>query len=480
MIAGNPPWLSYRYLKDETYKARVKELTFAHGLLGKDERKLFTQMDTATLFVAQCEREFLRPGGVLGMVLPKTVILPAKQHLAFQRAGFTEVHDFTGVEPLFNVRTCMIVRRAPYGAANVPRYSWRGKLGARNLSLREARPALSMEEDTVSFDALAGEYSPYYSKFFNGASLFPRCLCFVEPDPDAVLNAKAPLVRTAEAAYDESKKEWRLRVEGKVECQFLYGSVLAKDLLPFAVRRLLLVALPVVENSHGDLQMLDANEALSQGHQHAHDWFAQAEKVWNEGRKDNKQSFAQRLNYSGLLTAQHLRAPFIVLTNAAGKNLSAALLTNDECKRIGKLPIRGFVAQHKNLVCYTATEEEAHYLVGVLNSSFVNQVIKPFQTQGLLGERDIERRPFEVCNIPIFDPADPLHQEIAAVSAAARAELLPHVSKLQVPVAAARAWARERVADKLAKLDTLTRRLLHGAPATARAKKTTTAQPELL
>src|SRR5439155_3826481 len=111
-IAGNPPWLSYRYIKDEGYKARMKSLTFEHGLLGRGEMKLFTQMDTSTLFVAHCEREFLRPGGALGMVLPKTVILPAKQHLAFQHKGFNEVHDFTGVEPLFNVRTCMIIRRA--------------------------------------------------------------------------------------------------------------------------------------------------------------------------------------------------------------------------------------------------------------------------------------------------------------------------------------------------------------------------------
>ena len=38
-----------------------------------------------------------------------------------------------------------------------------------------------------------------------------------------------------------------------------------------------------------------------------------------------------------------------------------------------------------------ASEDEAHYLVGILNSPFVNEVIKPFQTQGIYhGERDIQ------------------------------------------------------------------------------------------
>jgi hypothetical protein len=48
----------------------------------------------------------------------------------------------------------------------------------------------------------------------------------------------------------------------------------------------------------------------------------------------------------------------------------------------------------------------------VLNSPFVNEAIKPFQTQGLMGERDIERRTLEICNIPLFDPADELHCEL--------------------------------------------------------------------
>ena len=108
-------------------------------------------------------------------------------------------------------------------------------------------------------------------------------------------------------------------------------------------------------------------------------------------------------------------------------------------------------------------------------------MIKPFQTQGIYhGERDIHRRPFEACNIPLFDPTNELHREIAKVSAAARAELLPIVPKMVLPVAGARAAARDLVAGKLALLDDLTRRLLGSAPVTPKKRTTGDAQGNLL
>ena len=97
-----------------------------------------------------------------------------------------------------------------------------------------------------------------------------------------------------------------------------------------------------------------------------------------------------------------------------------------------------------------------------------------------MGERDIHRRPFEACNIPLFDPENALHREIAKVSAAARAELLPIVPKMELPVAGARAAARDLVAGKLAHLDTLTRRILGSSPVSSKKRKPDDAQGNLL
>jgi hypothetical protein len=463
-IVGNPPWLSLRYVKDKGYKERIKELTFQHGLLAKTEVKLFTQMDTSTLFFNHCSQQFLKPGGTIAFVLPKTVILPAKQHAKFQGQGFSQLHDFTDVAPLFNVRTCLVVRGPDARKNRIPRTKWAGGLPKRNINLADARPCLTSERDKFSFLAVGRPQSPYFDEFLNGANLYPRCPIFVAPPEDRPLLADVPFLATSEEAWKDSKPNWRLRLNGQVEKQLLFGTVLAKDLIPFAVRKLSLVILPLKETSHHDLKILNSTALLDEGFEHAHDWFRKAEKLWEQKRKDDGMTLQETLDFNGKLTEQSLRAKFIVLYNKSGTNLSAAMLTPKETKKIGALPIRGFVADNVCYRYYAESEEEALYLVGVLNSSVVNEAIKPYQPEGLLGERDIHRRPFEACAIPLFDSKHRLHQSIAETAARAREELLPVVPKMPTPVATARADARHLVASHLHKLDQLVTELLDAQP----------------
>lgn len=463
-IVGNPPWLSLRYVKDKSYKERIKELTFHHGLLAKTDVKLFTQMDTSTLFFAHCQREFLKPGGTIAFVLPKTVILPAKQHAKFQEQGFTELHDFTDVAPLFNVRTCLVVRGPEPKHTAIRRVKWSAKLASRNLNLADARPALSSTTDEFTFLVAGEPRSPYFKDFLNGANLYPRCTLFVSPAEGKSLIEDAPFLATSEEALKDAKENWRVRMEGQVEKELLFGTVLAKDLIPFVVRKLSLVALPVKETSHHDLKIQSSTELLNAGYPHAHDWFRRAEALWDKKRKDDGMTLQETLDFNGKLLEQSLRAKFIVLFNKSGTNISAAMLTPRETKKIGALPIRGFVTDNVCYRYYAATEDEAAYLVGILNSTVVNEAIKPYQPEGLLGERDIHRRPFEACAIPLFDMKNPLHQRIAEVAREAREELLTIVPKMQTPVATARADARRLVAGKLATLDPLVRELLGSQP----------------
>jgi methylase of polypeptide subunit release factors len=480
-LVGNPPWLSYRYIKDESYQRRVKDLTFAYGLLKPTERKLITQMDTSTLFFVHCSREFLKPNGTIAFVLPKSVLVPAKQHAAFQQLGFSQVHDFTAVEPLFNVRTCVLARDPTHRLTEIPRVQWSGQLPFKNCNLETARSVLTSETDRFDFIIASEPLSPYFERVFQGASLVPRCLSFVEPPKESALNLETPFLRTSADAWEDSKKEWKLKVEGKIEKEFLFGTVLAKDLVPFAVRKLSLTVLPIREDSHHDIKMVTALDALGEGFTYAHDWFLEAERIWNKRRKDKNLSWHGRLNYTHLLTDQKLHAKFIVLYNKSGTNISAAMLAPRETKKISELSTRGFVADHVTYRYYASTEEEAHYLVGILNSTVVNEAIKPYQSQGLLGERDIHRRPFENCPIPPFDAKDSLHLKIAEIARDCREHLLPIVRKMKSPVATARADARKLVRGKLNQLDTLVSKLLGDTRLSTRVvKKKTEAQGELI
>lgn len=463
-VAGNPPWLGYAFIKDEGYQKRIKELVFEYGLLTQADVKLFTRMDAWSVFFMHCEREFLREGGRIGFVLPKSAMLPAKQHVHFQRRGFSELHDFSEVTPLFNVRSCLVIKHGTGKTTGLPLTEWHGDLPRKNMNLSDARRILAGESRSFDLVFAPEATSPYYDRFFQGATLVPRVLCFVKPVADAKLNLHAPFVRTSDEVLDDAKRPWTMEVEGQVESKYLYGTVLAKDLMPFVVRKFSLVALPFVLTKNGDLVMVSAAEALSQGDKHAYDWFGQAEEIWEKKRKAKGFTLAGWLNYHNKVTGQNPQAELIVLYNQSGTNISASLVTKAEYRRIGELAIRGYVIDSKTYYHYPRTEDEAHYLVGVLNTPFVNEAIKPFQPQGLLGERDIHRRPFEACDIPLFDPKNTLHQEIAKASAQARRELISIVPKMQVPVSGARAAARDLVAGKLNRLNGLTVKLLTGQP----------------
>jgi len=465
VIVANPPWLSLRDVQDPAYKGRIKELAFRYHLLERTDRKLFTQLDTSTVFFAHCEHEFLRDGGTLAFVMPRSVILPAKQHLAFQKRGFTKINDFGEVSGLFKVPTCVLIRKSRVLAENIPLAHWSGDLprGQRNLSWQQAKEMLKFGKASWSFLSLPEARSPYFPHVFQGATLVPRSLWFVEPPVDRPLVVKTPFLRTSKAASAGAHKPWKLeaKVEGRVEREFLFGTALAEDILPFAVRRLRLVVLPAAPRE-GRFAMLDRDEILAEGAVGASDWVEKAEKIWNERKKKGQPSLNEYLNYDQKITNQDPQEKFIVLYNKSGTNLAAAYLTPSEHKQIGELLIQGFVADHVTYRYYADSEEHALYLVGVLNSEIVNEAIKPYQSQGLQGERDIHRRPFEVCPIPLFDPKRRLHRQIAGVAREAREKMLKWRLKIGGHAAQARQAARKIVQAELDQLDPLVAELLNG------------------
>jgi len=462
VIVANPPWLSLRDIKDRAYKDKVKELTFRYRLLEKTERNLFTQIDTSTVFLAHAQREFLHPGGTMAFVMPKSVILPAKQHLAFQATGFTAIHEFGEVQGLFKVPTCILIRDAKATPENIPITRWSGSLlhCERNLSWVAAHAILSSTSARWSPQEARPVRSPYYSLVMQGASLVPRSLWFVEPPPGQPVNLKAPFVRTPKSVKATAKKPWKkIELKGKVERDFLFGTALAEDLLPFVIRRLRLVVLPVQQKA-GSLIRLSPDDILAEGAPSASDWMKTAERIWEKRRTDKNQSFTDRLDYDRLLTHQNPKHPFVILYPRSATNLVAAYLTAEESQQIGPLTIQGFVTDFVMYRYYADSEEHALYLVGILNTSVVNRAIKPWQTQGLKGERDITRRPFEICPIPLFDANDTLHCQIASVAREARAKMLDWRSSIEGGVTEARRAARKIVQPELDRLDELVKELL--------------------
>jgi hypothetical protein len=134
-----------------------------------------------------------------------------------------------------------------------------------------------------------------------------------------------------------------------------------------------------------------------------------------------------------------------------------------------KVPLRSFIADYKTFFFETNQKKEAHYLASVLNSPVIDNLLKPMQSRGLWGPRDICKKVLEL-PIPEFDQKDEAHirlAEIAEACAQKVKEMVPDLKKLFKDVRGphaigrARTAVREALKDELAKIDAVVKEILN-------------------
>jgi hypothetical protein len=470
VIAGNPPWLSYRYIKDKTYQSEVKALILRYGLLDSDDVNLFTQMDLSTLFMVHCETHYLKPDGLIAFVMPRSVITGAKQHRRFQSRGLTRVLDLLETIYLFNVPSIVAIRRASeLHRIHVPTTRYLARIPQHsNLALDAVQQrGLTAAEST---SRLVGDaqlvVSPYYERFKQGATLVPRNLCFVRPvqqlqPGDTAFN---PAMESDPDADAEAKAPWKgVRLEGLVDRRNLYATLLSKNVVPFGSRKLHLVALPV-QVVADKLRVMSEQDFLENGSIRSwRTWFAPAENKWDTLKKDTSQfaDLIDRYNYQRTLTVQQPYGVYKVLYNTSGVHLVCCVIdTRGATPKVYEYPTQGFIVDTTTYCFDTDVAEEAYYLCALLNAPYVDDAIKAFQARGkgIVGQRHIHRTPFEACAIPPFDSADPDHLELARLSRSAH-EIIAQTA-LTGEVVRARRDARAAVAAEIAAIDAIARRVL--------------------
>ncbi len=318
------------------------------------------------------------------------------------------------------------------------------------------RSALSI----VAGAAARRKSSTYVKSFKQGATIVPRNMYFVtvdglegRPDPSTTYHAA-----TNEAVAKDSKRPYQdVRLQGQVEGRFIFSTTLAANILPFALREPLSVLLPI-EESNGVYYTLTVSALRRKGHREFARWMERAEHIWAEkrGAKAAAQTLLQRLDYQRGLTAQSPKHRHLVLYNAAGTSVSATYCDRE----LLTLPL---IVEHKVYWAALSTPAEAHYLTAILNASVVNELIKPFQSTGLLGERDIEKKLLDV-PIPVFNHENTLHTRLSALGTRAyglaRSALENGAQTPRRSLARSRALMRETLKDVLTQIDDAVRELL--------------------
>ncbi len=189
----------------------------------------------------------------------------------------------------------------------------------------------------------------------------------------------------------------------------------------------------------------------------AHKYFAKFEAAWKKHRKgaasQRTETLLERLDFSRGLTGQRLSSRWVVMYATSGMHVVAGVLDREslDCCFFGDI----------TTVMYSCSmKAEAYYLSAVLNSDVPNQIIKPFQARGLLGERHIHKKILDVA-FPKFNPKNPVHVELAALGEKCAKLASKAIATLPGTTLGARRTAMRKVLkDELHQIDDLVKQLL--------------------
>lgn len=403
VLIGNPPWLSYRYMTapmQATFKAMSGDRQLWTG------GSVATQQDLSDLFIVRCVEQYLRGDGRFSFVMPAAVL--SRQQYAGFRAGrwptpegqvgvdFGPSWDLSMLYPYFFPRTSAVIHGERGGGSPMPSEveKWTGSIPDATAPWNVVAPFVSRAEG-VTADGEGGAESAYKTRFANGATIFPRVLTTVEDGDESPIGlAGRRAVRSNRGVYE--KQPWKAMdaLTAVVENEFVIPTIFGECVLPYRQATAMSAVLPVT----ADGRMLEG-EDLSD-YPGLADWWQKAETLWNANRS-SKLTLSDNVNYRRKLTEQFPLAPERVVYGASGMHVTACRVTDPRA-----------VVEHQLYWAAAWSTEEALYLCSILNSVTLTRLVEPHMVSGKGGGRHIDKYLWRV-PIPLFDPADGPHAQLA-------------------------------------------------------------------
>jgi hypothetical protein len=321
------------------------------------------------------------------------------------------------------------------------------------LPYRDAPEAIADRYLTVTEDApkpAEGVFtggSAYRESFRNGATLYPRFLCFIERRSQGRIGSDQGSPYVVSRRNSQEKIPWKFvpQIEGRVEAEFIYPVLLGESIAPFRVLTRLESVLPVTSKG----EVLSSKSAANRGFSGLHGWLTRCEAAWSE-HGESSETFSEQLNHHGKLASQFPIADRRVVYAKSGTIPAACIVENDDS-----------IIDHMLYWSSVADEREARYLTATLNSETARARVASMQARGQWGARHFDKVMFNL-PIPRFDEKNKLHRDLA--QAAKRAEEI--AAKVALPDNVKFQRARKLIRDALAeakvsqKIDALVAKLL--------------------
>ena len=448
VVVGNPPWLTYSRSSD-IVRQELRDMSRQRYQIWTGGRQSPHQ-DIAALFYCRAVELYLRRGGAIGMVMPHST-LRSGQHLKFRQGAYEEKRtgrgaktssvqgmllDFSHKVPWdldhvddsclqsFPMPACVVFARVANGWSQAaPEKGMQVESKSLTPGLVEIwsgdhDPAFERKTTCLIYDD--GTFrSSYADRSTQGPTILDRRLFFLTANRNEGQFAPANTWRTNPATGGLDKKKYDVSVFDNLVLHGdnLFDVYLGETLAPYIALEPRQAVLPVhkptmclTRTATGEL---DTNVLDSRMQDR---WNAMT-KLWdaNKGKNDTK-LLLQRLDYHGSLSKQ-----LAWLRDPGDRPVRIAYTTHGE-PTAAVIPDSNAVVEHKLYWATCACEDEAYYLLAIINSNVLVAAAKPYCTTNWAKKiRDLHKHLWKL-PIPRYDTDYPLHVHLGELGAAAEAE----------------------------------------------------------
>lgn len=412
-IVSNPPWLAMSKLADNPYKRILQRKTDSFGI--KPPGASHLHMELATTFLLASIDKYLKDGARWMCVMPGS-ILSGYHHdpLRMEKYRESAYSIGTNIDTIWELPISTFKNKAVVlGGIRTDKksqYPIQGRMYEEPDSYTECNYTLNKQGNRSAWTN-KGENAEFLDvinsnpwEFNQGADIMPRTALFHEfvQLPNGMWSIKI-IENTSELYYllsDSHKDVCRdLVVEGFSD-DYMYDCLISKHLSPFSVSEPAKVILPGKRINGKWRGLTDEEVALvNSGTSYVFT------EIQTESGMPLSVLFNQKINIRNKLDKQNFElARWLVLSNAGGTNPCAAFID------LNKMDRKKLIVD-QTLYWYLAdSEEEAIYIVGLLNSVTLSAAISDFQPQGGFGARHIHTIPYKI--IPRYDETDDAHLEV--------------------------------------------------------------------
>ena len=248
VIVGNPPWLNYNKTVSTLRTELERQSKSVYGIW--DGGRYATHQEVASLFFARSVDLYLKDGGAIGFVMPHSALQAG--HYTKWRGGAWRTRN--GLQTLyvdFGHRTAWDLEQLEPNdffpvPASVVFARYEGKVGRATPLAGEVERWLGepgsdgVRRETVGVtDTSGGSQSPYAARSRNGATIFPRCLFFVEEIENPAIVRAGQTITVNPRRGSQDKEPWRTLdltaiSDQTIETQHVFSVHMGETLVPYA------------------------------------------------------------------------------------------------------------------------------------------------------------------------------------------------------------------------------------------------------